>query len=50
MFVFTYIFAVTLPFSYVFCSRLFVCHRWLAGLRNLLGGCHRVGYFFKQLQ
>ena len=30
-------FAVFHPFSYVFCSRLFVCHRWLTGLRNLLG-------------
>jgi len=30
-------FAVFHPF-YVFCSALFVCHRWLTGLRNLLGG------------
>ena len=37
-------FAVLHPFSYVFCSGLFVCHRWLTGLRNLLGGCVFVVY------
>jgi len=37
-FFFTYIFCVFHPSSYVFCSRLFVCHRWLTWLCNLLGG------------
>ena len=30
--------AVFHPFSYVFCSGLFVCHRWLTWLCNLLAG------------
>jgi len=38
MFMFTYIFCCSPPVLLRVLFRLFVCHRWLTGLRNLLGG------------